>query len=261
MGVVLWLPFALVLNLTWGWGDTTTPTLGAHVFLVVGTLWLPALGIAGFAVEAGSERFLRAAVLVAIAGVCFVATAGVSARLFPSYPQRGPHELVAVGMVLPAILLPLGAMAFWKRLKVPRVVCAYCGGWAVVLLGATVFVFERDLEMKLPLSVQVRRWERSDIQDFSHYYLRADGVSSEEAARYAADTGLTQRRGSLECDPAPAGQEPGWAPPASDQIWARDDRRFQEDRDRFPDGLAGCFTRMAWAAGSLYVCEVCDWGI
>lgn len=261
MGVVLWLPFALVLNLTLGWGDMATPTLGAHVFLAVGTLWLPALGIAGFAVAAGSERLVRVAALVAIAGVCFVATAGVSARLFPSYPQRGPHELVAVAMVLPAIVLPLSAMAFWKRLKVPRVVCVYCGGWALALLGATVFVFERDLEMKLPLSAQVRRWERSDIQDYSNYYLRADGVSFEEAARYAAGIGLTQRRGSLECGPAAPSEEQGWGPPAHDQIWARDDRKFQEDRDRFPDGLAGCFTRMAWAANSLYVCEVCDWGI
>jgi hypothetical protein len=161
-------------------------------------------------------------------------------------------------MVLPAVALPIGIIACWRRFKFPPKAWLYCGAWACLLLGAAFAIFKRDLEVELPVSVNVRRWEHTDIQDFSHYFLRADGVNAVDAATYAKAIGLTKRRGSLACGPETTSD---WAPPREGEVWDRDDRKFQKDREQYPEGLAGCFTRMAWAANSLYVCEVCDWGI
>lgn len=257
-GVALWMPFAVLLNFFWGWGGSSSPTLGAHAFLVTGTLFVPALAIVGYVAADGVERFVKAAVLLGFGVLGLAVAAALAIIAYPDYPQRGPHELIAAAMVLPAIGLPVGVIARWRRLKLPPKAWLYCSVWACLLLGAAFVVFKRGVEVELPVTVSVRRWEHSDIQDFSRYFLRADGINAGDAAAYAKAIGLTKRRGSLECGPE---ETADWAPPRAGEIWERDDRKLQEDRERYPEGLAGCFTRVAWTGNSLYVCEVCDWGI
>lgn len=260
LGVALWLPVAVMLNFFWGFGGGARTTLGAHAFLATGTLFLPALGVVGYLSGSGVRRFSQLAVMLGLGGAALALAACLSIALYPKYPLRGPHELVAALMVLPGVGLPLTMAALWKRLRLFPKAWLYCSAWAVVLLAGTILVFQRKLDMALPLSASVSRWEHNDFQDYSNYYLRADHVDDAAAARYAAALGLSKRAslGSLECGPS---HDPTWTPPVNRDIWELDARAPEPDRVQHPNGLSGCFTRVAWAGNSLYVCEVCDWGI
>jgi len=252
------------LNLLWGWGADSTVTLAAHAFLTIGTLFLPALAIVGHVAGSGVGRYAKSALLVGVGVLGLFLAAALAKGLYPDYPKRGPHELIAAAMVLPGIALPVATMcAFSRRLTLRPMAGLYCGAWATLLLAGTVLVFGRQLDMALPLRVAVTRWEWNDIQDYSNYFLRADRVDLRDASNYAKAIGLTKRTGELGCGPNwPNGEATSeWAPPRAADVWELDDRKLQEDHDRYPSGQAGCFTRMAWAANSLYVCDVCDWGI
>jgi hypothetical protein len=263
IALLLWVPFAILMNLLAGWGDPTSTTLGQHAFLVIGTLFLPALAIVGHAAGSDGRSFAKAALLVGIGAVGLFLAAALAKGLYPDYPERGPHEIVAAAMVLPGIAFPLVMLGFLRRLNLHPRAWLYCGAWATFLLSGTILFFGRDVDMKLPLGATVRRWEWNDIQDFSNYFLRADRVDLQEASNYAKALGLTKRVGELGCEPVRSNSQgtSEWAPSRQADFWERDDRKHQADRVRYPDGLSGCFTRMSWAQNSLHFCEVCAWGI
>jgi len=255
VGVALWLPGAVVLNVIWGWGGISRPTLGFHAFLTMGTLFVPALGVVGYLSGSGGQRFIGLAVMLGLGVAALGVTACACIALYPDYPQQGPHELIAALMVLPGVVVPVTMAALWKRLKLFPKAWLYCGAWAALLLAGTIYAFERDLDMALPLGASVTRWERNDFQDYSNYCLRADHVDAPGAAHYATSIGLTRREpdGSTAYGP--------WTPLGSGDVWELDERQVQNDREQYPSGFAGCLTRMTWVNDSLFVCDICDWGI
>lgn len=151
-GVALWIPVALFLNVFWGWGEWFSPTLGQHVFLAVGTGFVPSLAIVGYLATNGIKRFAKAAALLGCGVVGLGVAAGFAIVAYPRYPDRGPHELIASAMVLPAIAFPIGIIAAWRRFKFPPKAWLFCSAWACLVLGATIPSFKREIDMALPLS-------------------------------------------------------------------------------------------------------------
>jgi hypothetical protein len=263
IAVVLWLPTATLVALMWGWSQDLSGALGIRVFISTVALFVPGLAVLGYLHGSGWARFRKALALLGIGYGGVVLAAAIALFLYPQYPNRGPHELVASAMIAPAIALPTAALVRWKDLAGARS-WIYCTAWAAFVLGSTIAIFSRKAEMSLPLSATVARWEHTDIQDYANYFLRAEGVELDAAARYAATLGLTRSHGALGCAPQDL---PGflatseWELSAHIELWVRDDRVQEKDLERYPSGTSGCYTHVAWAAQTLFFCDVCDWGI
>ncbi len=138
--------------------------------------------------------------LLVIGVIGVVLAASIAIRLYPEYPERGPHEWVAAAddpSCGGATRRGDGAVeaARDERALVEDLHVAF----SVLVLGGTIALFDRTLETALPLSVaRATRWQPTGIEDDSNYYLiRAEGIDVKAADRYATDLGLIESKGRL----------------------------------------------------------------
>ena len=178
------------------------------------------------------------------ARAAILATGVIDVLAYPQYPTVGPHEAVAVVLVLPAIEGPLLVLALWRSLALSgrAWICAAVLGAAVVL--ATLHG-GGDMDWKLPLSAQVSRLASTELQDYSVYRLHARNVTREEAERYASTLGLAASPADTTCELGAADwvrSEDVACPPSEGLHWERDDRSA--------NGL-GCVVHSTWAVEAL----------
>jgi hypothetical protein len=234
-------------------------TLAQRAFWLVGLFFVPALAPLGYLHANGWARFGKAAALSSL-GAAGLGFGGLTAvLLYPAYPARGPHELVATAFVLPALIFPFLATLAPPSVALNRRELPLVGVFGVAAVGCAFF-FARGAEISLPLTVQdVQRFSESDLQDYSRYSLLAQGIERFEAERYALSLGLVPSHDPAPCTPPPEfSAERNTSRPA---VWSRDDRRREDDMVSYPSGFSGCVESVVWVPKKLFYCNDCDWGI
>ena len=252
VAVLAWPVLAIAAEVWFGFQAPSTES--RRLYLHTATVFLPGLALVGYLSGTGWRRLTRAGQLLAVGVLALLATGVIDVLAYPQYPTVGPHEAVAVVLVLPAIEGPLLVLALWRSLALSgrAWICAAVLGAAVVL--ATLHG-GGDMDWKLPLSAQVSRLASTELQDYSVYRLHARNVTREEAERYASTLGLAASPADTTCELGAADwvrSEDVACPPSEGLHWERDDRS--------PNGL-GCVMHSTWAVDALYVSQVCDYGI
>jgi hypothetical protein len=150
--------------------------------------------------------------------------------------------------VLPAVALPwilrrLPAPFALSRRALLRALVA-----AALVIAGTLYAFGSIAELALPLRFNgISRAEDSDIQDFSHYWVKVSDVDAKSAARYAETLGLSATASASSL--------------ARERAWFKDYRRPESDLSQYQSGLSGCIERVTWVNGTLSYEHHCDWGI
>lgn len=228
-----------------------TPTqIGSSIL----ALWIiPAFGVLSVTTGPGEhpQRVLRALRWLGIAEGALIVTGLLATTLWPNYPQKGPHELLASAVLVPPLVVGSIALArvalVGTGLRVGAIL-AFC----FLNVSAVHWArkeFGNRLRDQLPIHLSSEYWveEDNDCMGFYDYAISAP-CSPEEFHHYVE---------LLQLVPAPEGNRrismpDGWLPNTSaSPVFVLDHTAPG------PEGPVGCMTEATQVEGRVFARRGC----